>query len=197
MMYGKNLGSFKTCERIPEGSVGVEIGVWRGDSSEKFLSRVEHLHLVDSWSPIPYQDSTEHGDYENYLKRYEELVGSRNPDDYQKFYDKIYNSVCERFKDKPVTIHRMNSREFFPQFTEKVDWVYVDGDHSYAGVTHDLTNALTIIKEGGKILGDDYAAVPPKEGGFKPDVKRAVDDFVKNNNLKFTNFYGTQYEITK
>jgi len=194
MMYGQNLGSEKTCNRIPAGSVGIEIGVWKGDSSERFLNRAGHLHLVDSWSPIAYEHSTEHGSYENYLKRYEVLVGSRNPNDYQKFYDGIANSVQERFKDSPVTIYRMNSQEFFKIFAETVDWVYVDGDHSYNGVMHDLTNALRVIKPNGIILGDDYSIVPPK-AGHKPDVKRAVDDFVKQNNLKFDNFYGTQYEI--
>ena len=95
MMYGQNLGSEKTCNRIPAGSVGIEIGVWKGDSSERFLNRAGHLHLVDSWSPIAYEHSTEHGSYENYLKRYEVLVGSRNPNDYHKFYDGIANSVQE------------------------------------------------------------------------------------------------------
>lgn len=194
MMYGQNLGSEKTCERIPVGSVGIEIGVWRGDSSEKFLSRAGHLHLVDSWSPVSYENSTEHGNYENYLKRYEELVGSKDPADYQKFYDGIAVSVQQRFVNRPVTIHRMNSRDFFKTFTELVDWVYVDGDHSYNGVMHDLTNALRVLKPCGSILGDDYSMVPPK-AGHKPDVKRAVDDFVQQHNLKFDNFYGTQYEI--
>ena len=119
MMYGQNLGSEKTCNRIPAGSVGIEIGVWKGDSSERFLNRAGHLHLVDSWSPIAYEHSTEHGSYENYLKRYEVLVGSRNPNDYQKFYDGIANSVQERFKDSPVTIYRMNSQEFFKIFAER------------------------------------------------------------------------------
>lgn len=196
MMYGQNLGSEKTCERIPLGSTGIEIGVWKGDSSEKFLTRAGHLHLVDSWSPIAYEHSTEHGSYENYLKRYEELVGSKDPADYQKFYDSIADSVQQRFKNRPVTIHRMNSREFFKTFCDQVDWVYVDGDHSYDGVMHDLTNALGVLKSNGIILGDDYATVPPK-AGHKPDVKRAVDDFVKQHNLKFNNFYGTQYEITQ
>jgi hypothetical protein len=194
MMYGQNLGSEKTCERIPLGTVGIEIGVWKGDSSARFLTRCKHLHLVDSWSPISYEHSTEHSSYENYLKRYEELVGSKNPADYQKFYDNIANSVQQRFKNSSVTIHRMNSREFFKTFNARVDWVYVDGDHSYNGVMHDLTNALRVLNSNGIILGDDYAMIPPK-AGHKPDVKRAVDDFVKKHNLKFDNFYGTQYEI--
>ena len=197
MMVGKNNGSAHTCTRIPTGSVGVEIGVWKGDSSARFLTHASHLHLVDSWSPVAYEHSTEHGNYERYLDRYDTLVGSRDPADFQRYYDKIYEGVCQRFDQHPVTIHRMRSRDFFPQFDQQVDWVYVDGDHSYQGVMHDLTQSLGILHPDGIILGDDYAVAPPAEGGFKPEVKQAVDAFVTANGLRFENFYGTQYQISK
>ena len=197
MMYGKNADSRETLNRIPLQSIGVEIGVWKGDSSARFLTRASHLHLVDSWSTVAYEHSTEHGNYERYLDRYATLVGSRDPADFQHYYDKIYQSVCQRFDQHPVTIHRMRSRDFFLQFDQQVDWVYVDGDHSYQGVMHDLIESLKILRPDGIILGDDYAAAPPAAGGFKPEVKQAVDAFVTANNLRFENFYGTQYQISK
>jgi hypothetical protein len=186
-MYGRNIDSEETWKRIPENSVGVEIGVWKGDSSDKFLRRARHMHLVDSWSPISYENSDEHGNYENYLKRYSKLVGSDNPEDFQRYYDNIYNSVVERFKEQSITIHRMSSEQFFKTFTEKVDWVYVDGDHSYEGCLKDLRNCLKIVKPGGMIFGDDYTN--------KPGVHQAVNQFIAETNLPFNNFYETQYEI--
>ena len=39
-------------EKDPENSVGAELGVWQGESPEKFLKRAKHVHLVDSWSPL-------------------------------------------------------------------------------------------------------------------------------------------------
>ena len=48
MMFGKNPGTDQTWKRIPEYSVGAELGVWQGESSEKFLKRASHVHLVDS-----------------------------------------------------------------------------------------------------------------------------------------------------
>ena len=187
MMYGRNIHSEETWKRIPEGTVGIEIGVWKGGSSEKFLRRASHLHLVDSWSPVAYEHSDEHGTYENYLDRYAELVGSRDPADFQRYYDNILQSVIDKFANKPITIHRMNSREFFKQFNEQVDWVYVDADHSYEGCLHDLENSLRIVRPGGIIFGDDYTN--------KPGVRRAVDEFIRRTGLPFNNFHGTQYEI--
>ena len=187
MMYGKNLDSEETWKRIPENSTGVEIGVWKGRSSEKFLKKAKFVHLVDSWSVIPYTNNDEHGSYENYLSRYETLVGSKNPTDFQKFYDNIYLSVQTKFKNKPVKIHRLTSKEFFDSFNEQVDWVYVDADHSYEGCLFDLNNSLKIIRSGGYIFGDDYTN--------KPGVKKAVDQFILETGLILNNFYGSQYEI--
>jgi len=187
MMYGRNIHSEETWKRVPDNTVGIEIGVWKGGSSEKFLRRASHLHLVDSWSPIAYENSNEHGTYENYLDRYAELVGSRDPVDFQKYYDNIYQGVVDKFAGCPITIHRMNSRDFFKQFNEQVDWVYVDADHSYEGCLHDLENSLRVVRPGGIIFGDDYTN--------KPGVRQAVDEFVACTGLPFNNFHGTQYEI--
>lgn len=187
MMFGTNQGSNETWKLIPEGSVGVELGVWKGDSSEKFLRRAQHLHLVDPWSITPYEASDEFGDYDGYLNRYSKLVGSRNPQDFQTYYDNIAKSIQERFKDRPVTIHRCTTDEFFGTFKEKVDWVYVDALHSYDGCLSDLRKSREIINVGGFIIGDDY--------GNKEGVVQAVNQFIKETGLILDNFFGTQYRI--
>ena len=188
MMVGRNTGSDETWQRISLHSVGVEIGVWRGDTSEKFLRRARHLFLVDSWSVIPYEHSDEHGSYEAYLDRYARMVGSRDPRDFQAYYDRVHDSVAARFYGQPVTIRRMPSAEFFASCEPaSVDWVYVDGDHSYEGCKRDLEGSLVIVRPGGTIFGDDYTN--------KPGVRRAVDEFVAQHGFEFENFYGTQYRI--
>ena len=48
-MSKNNPGASIVAGLIPLGSVGVEIGVWDGDSSVEFLARCSHLHLVDPW----------------------------------------------------------------------------------------------------------------------------------------------------
>jgi Methyltransferase domain len=187
MMFGKNLQSGHVVDRISSNTVGVELGVWQGDSSAKFVTKTKHLHLVDAWAVEPYKNNKEHGDYNTYLSRYSELVGSSNPENFQKYYDKIHESVKEKFKNNNVTIHRMTTAEFFEQFKETVDWIYVDAAHDFNGCYKDLCSSLKIVKSGGIIYGDDY--------NNRPGVKLAVDAFIKEHNLKFNNFFGNQYEI--
>ena len=58
-----------------------------------------------------------------------------------------------------------------------LDLVFIDGDHSYEAVLKDLELFYKKIRIGGMIVGDDYMSC-------HPGTKRAVDEFVKNNNLK-------------
>lgn len=185
-MAGTNKNSVKTVEQIPQNSIGAEIGVWKGDSSELFLQKAKHLTLVDAWSTIAYEESQEF-DTEEYYNRYKKIAGGNTKDKFEDEYEKIYKSVVKRFDGKPVTIKRMTSTKFFNENTQTFDWIYVDGDHSYEGCLNDLRNSLKIIKTGGYIFGDDY--------GNKKDVVKAVDQFIRETNLPFDNFYANQFKI--
>jgi len=182
MMVGKNRGVEVVLPYIPNGSTGVEIGVWRGDSSERFLLKAGHMHLVDPWSVEPYRESTEHGGFEGYLERYRRFGGSAAA--LQAEYDGIYAGVCRRFQNFPVTIHRMTSAEFFGSFRGQADWFYIDGDHSYEGCLADLGSAALHAP---LIFGDDY--------GNKPGVTKAVNEFCLQNLVRFTDLGRNQYMI--
>lgn len=173
MMFGKNLGSARVAGLVPVGSIGVEIGVWRGDSTALFLDRAQHVHCVDPWSVTAYEDSDEFGDYRAYLNRYARLVGSNDPREFQKYYDRVYREVCDRFPGELVTVHRCTSAQFYSRFACKVDWVYIDGSHSFAGCLADLEGAKRIVKPGGFIFGDDY--------GNKAGVTDAVFAFANDS----------------
>lgn len=191
-MVGCNAGSAVTARRIKPDTVGVEIGVWRGDSSELFLRRASHLHLVDPWSVLPYAKGDEFPDYASYLSRYSEQVGSEDPAAFQAYYDAVHASVEKRFSGSPVTIHRMQSREFFARFEGPVDWVYIDGLHSYRACLADLEGAKRIVRPGGCIYGDDYGMRNhPRLGG----VTRAVEQFAETHGLAVTKLGGLQFEI--
>ena len=60
----------------------------------------------------------------------------------------------------------------------KIDYVFLDGGHAYETVKNDLECCLDVINSNGIVMCDDY------NFGHLPDVKNAIDDFVKANNFK-------------
>ena len=61
----------------------------------------------------------------------------------------------------------------------KINYVFLDGGHSYETVKNDLELSKPVIMNNGTILCDDY------DLHFAPGVKKAIDEFVINNNFKF------------
>jgi len=190
MMKGVNNNSQRLLEFIEPNTVGAELGVWKGDTSYKFLKRnVKELHLVDSWSlqAYEYDDNI----LSKVINRYSRLVGSTEKDDYEKYYNKVYLKVKKRFAIYPeVKIHRMVTSEWFNLVQDKeFDWIYVDADHHEDGCYRDLVNSYNIIKDGGLLLGDDY--------GNKLGVKTAVDKFVKEYNIENIEFFAILYILVR
>ena len=60
----------------------------------------------------------------------------------------------------------------------KIDYVFLDGGHEYNTVKNDLKNCVDVLKNDGTILCDDYNL------SYAPGVKKAIDEFVKENNYK-------------
>lgn len=178
MMIGQNSNSVNILSKIPPNTIGAEIGVWKGDTSELFLKNVNpiELHLVDPWSFDAFANNLSEKEYKKELEKYSKITNGTDKKSFEDYYDKIYNGVKIRFSSYTnVTIHRKISTEWFNTFDKKLDWIYIDGDHTYDGCLNDLNNCLKVMKKKSIIFGDDY--------GNKPDVKRAVDYFSKNRNL--------------
>ena len=76
----------------------------------------------------------------------------------------------------------------------KLDWIYIDGDHSYSQTKKDLNNSLKVVKSGGLIIGDDYGW--PDAKWQKAGVTKAVDEFIKQNKFKMFRSGMTQFHIT-
>lgn len=198
MATARNKDSVNIMKHVEHFSVGAEIGVWQGNTSSQFLERgVRKLHLVDSWSIEPYkEDEGEHGTYEAYLEKYSRILGVKpNEKSFMAHYDNIYNMVKGKFRNNDaVEIHRMSSDDFFKSYKgDKLDWIYIDGAHSFEGCYDDLKNALKIVKVGGKIMGDDYYWPDSKWG--KEGVTQAVDKFLKDNMLTMKREGMTQFVI--
>ena len=63
------------------------------------------------------------------------------------------------------------------------DFIYIDGDHSYAGVVRDLEQAGRKIKDDGWIVCNDYTLYSPLEKS-KYGVYRAVNEFCLRHNFE-------------
>jgi hypothetical protein len=97
--------------------------------------------------------------------------------DYKNDLDTINGTIYETYLKniEPVknyiTTIRADSKEAHKQFeNESLDFVFIDGDHSYLGCKSDLKNWFPKIKKNGIIAGHDYNE--PTCG-----VKKAVDEF--------------------
>ena len=190
-----NKDSRHVMHAIRPNTIGAEIGVWMGNTSTQFLKKgLKKFYMVDSYSVEPYKENTERS-YQEYIAKYQPITGEFSEAGFQRFYDRVYNEVKARFQDPEVEICRMTSDMWFEQFNdEMLDWIYIDGDHSYEGCLRDLENSLKVVKQGGLILGDDYGW--PNAKWFKPGVTKAVDEFINRHKLNKMLRHGeTQYEI--
>ena len=64
---------------------------------------------------------------------------------------------------------------------DSLDFVFIDGDHSYAAVLADCTNYYDKVRSGGIIAGDDYNM---------DDVGRALYDFFGEKKLIINVYVG-------
>ena len=86
--------------------------------------------------------------------------------------------LLKKFKDN-ITLIKGNSNLILKKIDmSKIDYVFLDGGHTYETVKNDLECCLKVVQSNGTIMCDDY------NFGHLPDVKKAIDEFVKNNKLK-------------
>lgn len=154
--------------------IGAEIGVWRGDFSQKLLEHLPscHIYLIDPWVSI-------------------EDIPQRLHTKPQDQMDKIFEYVKDRFKDngKNITILRDYSKSASTRFVDSFfDWIYLDGNHSFEYVKDDLYRWWEKLKKGGVFIGDDY-----QEGDYQVNVLdfgvvKAVNEFIKEKENEIKNF---------
>jgi hypothetical protein len=174
-------------DALPKHAIGAEIGVHRGDFSERLLSVTQPklLFLIDPWA------------YETDATYAQSLYGGEAGGD-QGHMDDRYAAVRRRFAAEieagQVRVLRDTSDNALRAMDDgALDWVYIDGNHLYEYVKADLELAFRKVRPGGVISGDDYARGDWWKGG----VKRAVDEFVKARNLSAARIVGRQFLLAK
>ena len=93
--------------------------------------------------------------------------------------------------EKNINIIKGNSNKILKEIPSKFDYVFLDGGHKYETVKNDLKNLVQVINNGGIILCDDY------DLSHVPDVKKAIDDYVLENNFNLKILNSRFAEITK
>jgi hypothetical protein len=198
-----NRDSHNIMNLIEKGSVGAEIGVWMGSSSRQFVKQnPSMLYLVDPWAVRGYDEALaakdETFDYDKYLNNYKKLAGKATPESFDVYYDDVAAQVDKEFGGLPnVEVCRMTATEWFNTYSELklepfLDWIYIDGDHSYTGAYNDFCNALKVVKKGGYIIGDDYKW---GKSGDKGGVKQAVNQWAEENDLELQQYGNFQVVV--
>lgn len=98
-------------------------------------------------------------------------------DNQQSSMDRLYQAVKMELNEKfpgRATLVREKSIDWIEKQTDKFDVIFLDGDHTYETVKRELSGFWNKVNEGGVLAGDDYDW---------PEVKEAVDEFAKENNL--------------
>ena len=71
------------------------------------------------------------------------------------------------------------------------DYVFLDGGHKYETVKVDLKFLINVINNGGIVLCDDYDLT------YAPGVKKAIDEFVLEENLNIKILHSRFAELSK
>ena len=162
--------------------VFLEIGVFHGVTARNTCELLSNIHGDDfKYIGIDlFEESIENENeiipktqFSNPIKYfYFKYIKRTNP--YSK---EAVEDLLKKFKEN-IHLIQGNSNKILKKIDmKKVDYVFLDGGHEYNTVTNDLNYSKEVIDNNGSILCDDYNL------SYAPGVKKAIDDFVSNNNL--------------
>jgi hypothetical protein len=140
-------------QKFPEGSHFVEVGVWKGTSAAYM-----GVEIINSGKKIKFDC------IDPFVP-----VGDEMPE-FKITHEDLKNTFIENMKplEGYYNLITIGSPECAEAYEDKsVDFVFIDGDHSYDAVVRDIKAWGPKIKSGGILSGHDYAM---------PDVKRACHD---------------------
>lgn len=135
---------YSMASAVPDQAKVVEVGSWKGRSTNAICSALAkkqgaELFAVDTWEG----DSQICADYD--VKDALEQ-------------DLIYKEFCENMAGYDfLKVVRADSVKAAEQFEDNsIDWIFIDGDHSYDAVCNDVKAWFPKIKDGGVIAGHDH-----------------------------------------
>lgn len=153
---------------------GAEIGVAFGGHAERILCKTNAtLFCID-----PY-------------KHFDDYDDAMNVSDTE--FNRLYSFTKNRLQKygKRAVFVRKSSQQAAMSIKTKLDFVYIDGDHSEPGIKDDLLNWFPKIADGGIIAGHDYG-----HPNF-PGVKKIIDQFFDRFNWKIHTYVSGVWWVEK
>lgn len=145
--------------------IGAEIGVYKGEFTEKFCRAGLKHYAIDPW------------------KSYD---GSGRSQKLQERQDFLYGHTQRILAPYPdCTIIRKTSMDAINDFEDKsLDYVYVDGNHAFRYIAEDIYEWSHKVRNGGVISGHDYFNTIPSASNVLCHVSTIVDAYTKLYDIK-------------
>ena len=161
----------------------LEVGVFHGVTARNICELLYTIHKNDfKYIGLDlFEESDENKSevipnsvFANPLKNfYFKYIKKQNP--YSK---EAVEDLLIKFKNN-INLIKGNSNLILKKIDmSKIDYVFLDGGHAYTTVKNDLECCLDVINANGIVMCDDY------NFGHLPDVKNAIDEFVRANGFK-------------
>lgn len=151
---------------------GCEVGVEKGKNAQTMFECIPNLKL---YAVDPYR---QHARLSNQAASYLRLWNDQ-------YLDKVKRQALGRLKDKnAVFIEKFSEDAARDILDDSLDFVYIDGDHSYDSVMQDIILWGRKVRIGGIISGHDYLYDNNKEGR-RAKVTYAVNDYTRVHNIPF------------
>jgi hypothetical protein len=163
-------------------NLGIEIGCFEGLTSnyivDNLLTPSGKLICID-----PLMDSYLNNNLSHEHKTDNEIHWTYFKNQYERFISNTKSAI----NSNKLELYRHLSSEIFPKllnaYSNKIDFIYVDGDHRAEYIYIDAINSFKLCKSGGIILFDDYGW---KSSNPKENTKIGIDKFIYEYSNKCT-----------
>lgn len=163
-------------EQSSNDSIIVEIGSFLGKSTNYLVEKVKKSKKNINVVSIDTFHGSENEQY------HLDLLSQYDGDLYQHFSENVDIERLTVLKEKS-----QDACNYFGNGT--IDFLMIDGDHSYDGVTQDINNYFYKVKPGGYISGDDYSVFD--------STTKAVNDFFNGSHNLTSNGINWFYRIPR
>jgi len=150
---------------------GAEIGVWKGQLSEYLLSylpNIEQYLMIDRWAAAPEGSPYRQSVDKKARADVATMTRAKN----------MATRATDFAADRRRILRLESGDAAMLVADESLDFVFIDADHSYYGVSRDLRLWFPNLKPGGIMSGHDI------DQEHLPDVTPAVVDWMEERGFK-------------